>query len=97
MESAFLYLEKAGFTDRLKELVLVMGTPDEVPDLEGTPVIVGKCPADYKHLGIWVPGCPPHGIKITDAICDALGIDKAVVHEVIEELHRIEGQAPARP
>jgi uncharacterized protein (DUF362 family) len=93
MESAFFYLEKAGFTDRLKELVLVMGTPDEVPDLEGTPVIVGKCPSDHKHLGIWVPGCPPHGIKITDAICDALGLDKAVVHEVIEELHRIEEHA----
>jgi uncharacterized protein (DUF362 family) len=90
MESAFLYLEKAGFSDRLKELVLVMGTPDSVPDLEGVPVIVGKCPSDFKHLGVWVPGCPPHGTKITDAICDALGLDKAVIHEVIEDLHRIE-------
>jgi uncharacterized protein (DUF362 family) len=93
MESAFLYLNKAGFSDRLKELILVLGSPDEIPDLDGTPVIVGKCPSDHKALGVWVGGCPPHGIKITDAICDALGLDKDVVHEVIEELHRAEGQA----
>ncbi len=87
MESAFLYLNEAGFSDKLKELVLVMGTPDEVPDLDGTPVIVGKCPSDHRHLGVWVGGCPPHGIKITDAICEALGIDKAQVHRVIDEMH----------
>ncbi len=93
MESAFLYLNRAGFSDRLKELILVLGSPDELPDLDGIPVIVGKCPSDHKALGVWVGGCPPHGIKITEAICDALGLDKAVVHEVIEELHRAEGQA----
>src|SRR5690606_10992684 len=32
MESTFLYLNRAGYADRLKELVLVLGTPDEVPD-----------------------------------------------------------------
>jgi uncharacterized protein (DUF362 family) len=92
MESAFLYLNRAGFSDRLRELVLVLGTPDEVPDVDSTPVIVGKCPGDHKHLGVWVGGCPPHGIKITEAVCDALGLDKDVVAAVIEELHRAEGQ-----
>lgn len=87
MESAFLYLNKAGFADKLKELILIMGTPDEIPDLDKVPVIVGKCPSDHKHLGVWVGGCPPHGLKITDAICEALGIDKDVVHRVIEEMH----------
>ena len=87
MESAFLYLNKAGFGDRLKELVLIMGTPDEIPDLDSVPVIVGRCPSDHKHLGVWVGGCPPHGLTITDAICEALGIDKEVVHRVIEEMH----------
>ncbi|MBN1248799.1 MAG: DUF362 domain-containing protein [Anaerolineae bacterium] len=87
MESAFLYLNEAGFADRLKELVLVMGTPDEVPDLDTTPLIVGKCPMAHRELGVWVGGCPPHGIKLTDAICDALNIDKEAVHAKIEELH----------
>lgn len=87
MESAFLYLNEAGFADRLKELVLVVGTPDEIPNLDATPVIVGKCPSDHRELGVWVGGCPPHGIKLTDAICEALGIDKAAVHAKIEEMH----------
>ncbi len=87
MESTFLYLNEAGLTDRLHELVLIMGTPDEVPDLETTPVIIGRCPSDHRHLGVWVPGCPPHGIKITDAVCEALGIDKAQLHRVIKQLH----------
>ncbi len=87
MESTFLYLNRAGYADRLKELVLVLGTPDEVPDLDTTPVIVGKCPSDYKHLGVWVGGCPPHGIKITEAVCEALGLDKDAVYRAIEELH----------
>jgi hypothetical protein len=91
MESAFLYLNEAGLSDRLKELILVMGTPDEVPDLDGTPVIVGKCPRQFKGLGVWVPGCPPHGIQITDAICEALDIDKEAVHQVIERLHSAGG------
>ena len=90
MESTFLYLNEAGFSDRLKELVLVLGTPDEVPDFDSVPVIVGKCPSDHKHLGVWVGGCPPHGIKITDAVCDALGLDKEHVHSVIERLHSAE-------
>ena len=87
MESAFLYLNKAGFAGRLKELVLIMGAPDEIPDLTSVPVVVGKCPSDHKHLGVWVGGCPPHGLRITDAICEALGIDKGEVHRVIDELH----------
>jgi uncharacterized protein (DUF362 family) len=87
MESAFLYLNEAGFAHRLKELVLVMGTPDEVPDLDTTPVIVGKCPSAHRELGVWVGGCPPHAIKLTDAICEVLEIDKAAVRAKIEELH----------
>jgi len=87
MESAFLYLNRAGFADRLKDLVLILGTPDEIPDLDSVPVIVGKCPSEHRHLGVWVGGCPPHGLRITDAICEALDIDKNEVHRVIEEMH----------
>jgi uncharacterized protein (DUF362 family) len=90
MESTFLYLNKAGYGERLKDLTMIMGTPDEdaIPSLTGTPVIVGKCPRQYRELGVWVPGCPPHGIKIADAICEALGLDKGRVHETIERLHQ---------
>ncbi len=53
----------------------------------GTPVIVGKCPMKLRHAGIYVPGCPSHGIRLADGICEALGLDKAVVHEAIAVLH----------
>ena len=85
--STFIYLSKAGFHDRLADLTLIMGTPDRVPAVHGTPVIIGKCPREFQRLGIFVPGCPPHGIKITDAACEALKIDKDIIHRTIEELH----------
>ena len=88
MESTFLYINRAGYGDRLKDLTMIMGTPDEIPSITGTPVIVGKCPRQYRDLGVWVPGCPPHGIKIADAICEALDLDKEHVHETIDRLHR---------
>ncbi len=90
MESTFLYLNKAGYSEQLKDLTLILGTPDEdeLSSLTGSPVVVGKCPRRYRDLGVWVPGCPPHGIKIADGICEALGLDKDHVHEIIERLHQ---------
>jgi len=85
--STFLYLNKAGFHDRLSDLTLIMGTPDEVPSLNGNPVVLGRCARKYRHLGVFVPGCPPHGIKITDRVCEALKIDQNIVHREIIELH----------
>lgn len=85
--STFIYLNKAGFHDKLADLALVMGTPDETDILEENPVIIGRCAKEYRHQGIFVPGCPPHGMKITDAVCEALKIDKSIVHSAIVDLH----------
>ncbi|MBL7202120.1 MAG: hypothetical protein ISS56_18420, partial [Anaerolineae bacterium] len=68
-------------------LTVIMGTPDGVPPVAGSAVVVGQCARAYRDRGIYVPGCPPHGIAITGAICDALGIDVEVVHAAIAELH----------
>ena len=87
--STFIYLSKAGFHHRLSDLTFIMGTPDEVPRLDGTAVVLGKCARKYRHLGVFVPGCPPHGIKITDGACEALRIDKGIVHRAISELHTV--------
>jgi len=87
MVSTFIYLDKAGFAHRLADLTLVMGTPEALPEMRGTPVVVGKCARAHRHAGIYVPGCPPHGTAITDGACEALGIDSAVVHAAIEALH----------
>jgi uncharacterized protein (DUF362 family) len=85
--STFIYLNKAGFEHRLSDLALIMGTPDEVITQKENPVIIGRCAKAHRTRGTFVPGCPPHGLKITDAVCEALEIDKDVVHAAIEELH----------
>jgi len=85
--STFVYLNRAGFEDRLRDLTMILGTPDEAPTVRGATVVVGKCAQAYRNLGVFVPGCPPHGMAITDAACEALGIDKEVVHQAVEKLH----------
>jgi len=85
--STFIYLNKAGFHDRLPDLTLIMGTPNEIPTLNGIPVVIGRCAQKYRHLGVFVPGCPPHGTKMTDGACEALKIDQNIVHRAIVELH----------
>jgi uncharacterized protein (DUF362 family) len=85
--SAFIYLNKAGFYDKLRGLTMIMGTPEEIPPLKEKPVVIGRCAKEYRHLGVFVPGCPPHGMKINDAVCQALGVDKKTVQRAIFELH----------
>ena len=87
MVSTFIYLKEAGFENRFSDLLLVMGTPDEVDASNRTPIVVGRCAKGFRDMGIFVPGCPPHGIKITEGACDALGIDKKYVQRTIEQLH----------
>jgi uncharacterized protein (DUF362 family) len=87
--STFVYLKRAGFSDRLADLTLIMGNPDNLPSLHETPVVVGRCAQKYRCLGVFVPGCPPHGRKITDGVCEALEIDQETVHRSIVELHNL--------
>ena len=87
LTSLFIYLRRAGFEGRMEDLSVIMGMPEEVPKLQTTPVVLGKCARAYRDRGVYVPGCPPHGMAITDGACEALGIDKEVVHRAIDELH----------
>ncbi len=89
--STFIYLNKAGFHDKLREVTIIMGTPGGIPPLKGKPVVIGRCAKKYRHLGFFVPGCPPHGMKINDAVCQALEIDEDIVHRAIVELHNSNG------
>jgi uncharacterized protein (DUF362 family) len=85
--STFIYLRKAGFHDELSNLALIMGTPDHISPVNSSVVVIGKCAQDYRHMGVFVPGCPPHGLKITDGVCEALDLDKEIVQRAIKELH----------
>jgi len=85
--SMFLYLNKAGFGNRLEDLTVIMGTPDQVKSPKGIPLVIGKCARQFKNLGLYVPGCPPHGKKITDGACDVLRIERECIHNTIKEMH----------
>ena len=85
--STVIYLKKARFSDKLAKLTVVMGRPDSLPSLRDTPVVVGQCAREYRNVGLFVTGCPPHGIEITNGACEVLGIDKHIVHRAIKELH----------
>lgn len=85
--STFIYLREAGYKDELGELTVIMGTPEEIKDVEGVPLVVGKCANPQRELGVFVPGCPPHGIAITEKACQVLGVDWKKVQNTIEELH----------
>jgi hypothetical protein len=87
LTSLFIYLRRAGFEGRFEDLAVIMGTPEEVPELHKKAVVIGKCARAYVDLGVYVPGCPPHGMAITDGACEVLGIDQEVVYRAIQELH----------
>lgn len=85
--SMFIYLEKAGFKDKLADLTLILGMPEHVPPITGVVVVIGQCARAHRDRGLFIPGCPPHGLKITEGVCQALGIDHDVVRRTIAELH----------
>ncbi len=85
--STFTYLREAGYKSELGELTVIMGIPEKIPDVEGVPLVVGKCASPHRELGVYVPGCPPHGIAITEKACQALSVDWKIVHRTIKELH----------
>ncbi len=87
--STFVYLREAGYDGKLGELTVIMGRPEEIPKVRGKPLVVGRCANQYREIGIFVPGCPPHGTTITDKACVALDIDQDRVRAAIEELHKI--------
>jgi len=87
--STFVYLREAGYDRELGKLTVIMGRPEVIPRMEGKPLVVGRCASHYAKLGVFVPGCPPHGTAITDKACETLGIDQERVHAAIEELHKV--------
>ena len=80
-------LKEAGFQDRLLNLTLIAGTPEDVEGMNALPLVIGRCAKEHKERGVFVPGCPPHGIKITEGACEVLGIDKNEVRRTVDALH----------
>ena len=85
--SLFIYLKEAGFQDRLSDLTLIAGTPEYVEGLDAVPLVIGRCAKEHRKRGIFVAGCPPHGMKITEGACRLLGIDPNEVRRTVDALH----------
>lgn len=87
LPSTLRYLCHAGVGEKLAQLTLIMGNPEEVRITREVCVVIGQCAKRYAYLGVYVPGCPPNALIITDRICEAMNINKRSVHRIIRELH----------
>ena len=48
---------------------------------------MSRCVKEFKDLCFYVAGCPPKGWALTEAICEACGINKKAVIAAIERIH----------
>jgi len=85
--TALTYLDKAGYTQEMADLCVVIGEVDEVapqPKLAA----LGKCGRRHAALGVHVPGCPPGEELVIRALCEACGADPVRVLTVRDEVRR---------
>ncbi len=61
MESLISNLKEQNKLDLLKGYHLIFGQTVRIPPkIRGKLVNIGTCTRNYKHLGYYIPGCPPH-------------------------------------
>lgn len=87
LQSPLFYIRSAGCVDALNGLVVLMGVQKDVPTVPDKTVVMGRCVKEFKDRGFYVAGCPPRGWALTEAICEACGIDKKAVIAAIERIH----------
>jgi hypothetical protein len=87
LQSPLFYIREAGCVDHLDGLTVLMGHQRDPPPASEKTVVMGRCVREYRDHGIFVPGCPPRGWALTEALCDACGIDKDAVIAAIENIH----------
>jgi len=62
MKERDLFDEAVGWT-------VIAGKVDKIPEGDNTRLLlVGKCTARFKNQGIYIDGCPPHGVNIAGGI-----------------------------
>lgn len=85
--SAVRYMYDAGYGERMKELTIVVGAPEDV-EVEGLVAVIGECSQDYEQCGVMASGCPPAEDDVLAAICEAIGADVSLVMSVRDENRR---------
>lgn len=87
LQSPLFYIREAGYADHLDGLTVLMGRQRDPPPVTEKTIVMGRCVHAYRDHGLFVPGCPPRGWALTEALCDACEIDKDAVIAAIENIH----------
>ena len=85
--SAIRYMHDAGYGERMKNLTIVVGAPEEV-EVVGEVVVIGECSDAYSECGAVAASCPPAEDDVLSAICEAIGADVSLVMAVRDENRR---------
>ncbi len=85
--SAIRYLRDAGYGERLKQITIVVGGPDEL-SVEGNLAVIGDCCGAYEEHGSMARGCPPAEDDVLIALCEAVGAEPSLVMSLRDENRR---------
>ncbi len=75
----------------LRPLQVVFGGEGDLPALDGSVLVAGKCAKCFGDAGIYVEGCPPHG----EAVMKALDETGCFCHQCRDLAHAILPELPA--
>jgi uncharacterized protein (DUF362 family) len=87
LQSPLFYIREAGCAENLNGLTIVMGIQDQEPPRAEKLLVMGRCARPHQDRGTFIPGCPPRGWGLTDAICATCNIDRRQVIAAIELIH----------
>lgn len=85
--TAIRYVHDAGYGERLKDVMIVVGDPEEMGAADKV-AIIGECSEAYEGSGPMASGCPPAEDDVVIALCEACGADPSLVLSVRDENRR---------
>jgi uncharacterized protein (DUF362 family) len=85
--SSIRYMHDAGYEERMKQITIVVGGPEEI-EVEGELVVIGGCSEAYENHGPMARGCPPAEDDVLGALCEAVGADLSLVMALRDENRR---------
>ncbi len=85
--TAIRYVHEAGYGERLKDITIVVGNPEEV-EVSGTIAVVGDCSEAHEGRGPMASSCPPAEDDVVAALCEACGADPSLVLSLRDENRR---------
>ncbi len=85
--SALRYMHDAGYGERMKQVTIVVGGPEDV-EIEGPAVVIGQCCEAFEDCGPFAFGCPPAEDDVLTAMCEAVGADASLVMSLRDENRR---------